>query len=753
MRLLRNKSLPVWLGGLGLCTLLWSVLSVFGAAPTGTQLGRLNTLVFDTYQTAKPRTWGGSDVVIVDIDEPSLRALGQWPWPRTELARLTTRLGELGAAVIVFDMVFSESDRTSPARSMERLSAAGIPVEVPQTLDPAALDHDRVFAVTIQAQRVVTGMVLSAQGVEPPKPKAGTGVSGTLPARLNKKALKAVRNLPLLDEAATGIGDFSFPTDDHTDAVVRSSTVLRPANGLFYPSLASEALRVAQGAGSFKIKMADGSGEWSGGNNAVVSVQVGALEIPTNAEGDLTIYHSPRGAKPVLSAHHLLDSSLSASEMEALKQAIEGHIVLVGTSAAGLLDLRATPLESVVPGVSVHADIIDQMIAGPFLNRPDWIKGLEIALALVGVLLILLSLPFLGALTGGLLAVVLVAAFVSGFWHLFTLEHLIGSPLLPTFYVLAAYVGGTAGNLLITERQRRRVRAAFGRYLAPAMVDRLAIAPEALKLGGEDRELTLLFCDIRGFTSLSEGLAPTELTNLLNRFLTPMTTALLERGATIDKYMGDAIMAFWNAPLDQEDHRQRACEGLLDMRAALQKLNAGLERPIKVGIGLNTGLCCVGNLGSSQRFSYSAIGDAVNVASRIEGQTKLYGLDNLLAEETLIGITGFVCLEVDRLQVIGRDEPLTVWTLLGRDSEFAGAEFAPLFTHHQAVLSAFKAGDAAAGLREVEKASRTAHALRLEHPAVPELDDLYRLYRARFDGFRCDGVPEAWDGVYRATKK
>ncbi|MEM1040040.1 MAG: adenylate/guanylate cyclase domain-containing protein [Pseudomonadota bacterium] len=751
MRLLRNKWLPVWVGGLGLCGLFWALFGLIGDG--GSPLKRLNTLVFDAYQVAKPRTFSGSDIVIVDIDEQSLQRLGQWPWPRTELTRLTRRLKDLGAAVVVFDMVFAEPDRTSPVISLGRLRKAGVAVNLPGTFDPKALDHDRAFAAAIAELPVVTGLVLSPRGTEPPRPKAGTGVSGTLPPRLANDTSKAVRNLVMLDEAATGIGEFSFQAGQQSDAVVRTSILLRPVNGLFYPSLASEALRVAQGAGSFKIKMTDGSGEVAAGSNAVVSAQIGALTIPTDADGGLMVYHSPSDQKPVVAAHRLLSETLSAEQENALRSAVQNHIVLIGTSAAGLLDLRATPLEPVVAGVSIHADIIDQMIAGPFLTRPDWIPGLELTAALLAVAVVLVALPLTGAVAGGFFTLVLMALIVAGFWQMFSNHYLVASPLVAGFSLVTAYIGGTAANLLITERQRKQVRSAFGRYLAPAMVDRLAGTPEALKLGGEDKELTLLFCDIRGFTSLSEGLAPTELTNLLNRFLTPMTTALLDRGATIDKYMGDAIMAFWNAPLDQKDHRQLACEGLLDMRTALEKLNAGLEKPIDVGIGLNSGLCCVGNLGSTQRFNYSAIGDAVNVASRVEGQTKLYGLDNLVAAETLEGVSGLIALQVDTLQVVGRDTPLTVWTLLGRETELNRTELVGLMQAHAEMLAAFKVGDASQGTKATQRALTLAKQAAETDPLLPDLQALYALYAARFEQLHQNGTPQDWDGIYRATNK
>lgn len=742
MRFLSNKFATVWLFGLAAAACIWTftIFSETGFAP-------LNTLVFDTYQRQKPRVWGNSDVTIVDLDESSIKRFGQWPWPRSVIAKLTDRLGELGAATIVFDIVFSEPDRTSPLRAIEDLKKAGAQVSLPNKVD--MLDNDVIFAEAIARNRVVAGLVLSRNGPDaPPEPKAGTGLVGTAPAHLMSFGWKAIRNLAILDDAATGIGDFTFEPEAQSDAVVRKTVLMRGANGFNYPSLAMETLRVVQGAGGFKIKYTDASGELDTGKRAVVSTQVGALEIPTDANGAINIYHSPLEDKPTLSAQSVLLPLENGTNDTALAKEISNHIILIGTSAAGLLDLRATPLQPVVPGVTIHAEILDQIISGNYLTRPDIAPGIELSVAIVAVLILLASLPRMNSLGVGVVAVLLIILVIGGFWYAFSQNGLLLTPVVPVLSILVAGAVGMAAHLLITERHGRYVRNAFGHYLSPTMVERLAENPEALTLGGEEKDLTLLFCDIRGFTSLSEGLDPTELTDLLNNFLTPMTTALLERGATIDKYMGDAIMAFWNAPIDQDDHAQRACEGLLDMQAALMTLNATSKHPIHVGIGLNSGPCCVGNLGSTQRFNYSAIGDAVNVASRIEGLTKQYGLSNLVAEETLDASTGFSTLEIDRVSVVGREQPLTVHTIMGRSDALGGSAFGELREAHERMLDAYRAGDVESGLVAMVEAGRLS-----EQISGQSLMKVYAIYGERFAVFRETGVPKKWDGVYRATSK
>ena len=744
MRLLRNKFAVVWLFGLVLVVPFWTFTWLTGGENS---VGNLNRLVFDTYQRSKPRSWSGSDIVVVDIDEESISHFGQWPWPRSVLAQLTDRLGELGAAAIVFDMVFSEPDRTSPIRAIKALEAVGATISLPSGIKQ--LDNDEMLANSFAKNPVISGIILSNQGrTTAPLPKAGTGFSGTPPPGLMQENVKAVVNLPQLDQAATGTGNFGLSAQNQSDAVIRKVDLLRPINGSYYPSLAMETLRVVQGAGSFKLKSSDGSGEFSGGELSLVSTQVGALEIPVGPKGELTIYHSPSRQKSVVPAAAVVVPQVYGWSSEKLSNEIANHIVLVGTSAEGLLDLRATPLESVVPGVFIHADILDQIVAGTFLSRPDIAPGLELLAGIVAVLAILAIFPFLNPLANGFLSLSVAGGIIVGFWLAFSQSLLLLSPLTPLISIALAYAGAMAATLLVTERQGRFVREAFTHYLSPAMVERLANNPETLKLGGEEKELTVLFCDIRSFTSLSEGLDPTQLTDLLNNFLTPMTTELLERGATIDKYMGDAIMAFWNAPIDQPDHAQRACEGALAMREALKQLTANSNREIAIGIGLNSGPCCVGNLGSNQRFNYSAIGDSVNVASRIEGLTKFYGVDNLVADETVKQISGLLCLEIDSVAVVGREQALTVHTIITKENPQNLKVYEQLSQHHQTMLDAYRLGDVEEALVAMTKASRMAANIE-----GLELKKLYALYAERLATFRDQGVPENWDGIFHASQK
>lgn len=730
--LLRKSRTIIWLSGLAallvVCLLALSQFSPFE---------RLQVQVFDTYQRLAPRPYGDSPVVVVDIDETSLAKIGQWPWPRSTMATLTDQLGALGAAAVVFDIVFSEPDRTSPAKALNRLQDAGI--EFSGTLDPSKLDNDVVFGKAIARNPAVMGLLLSPTVTEtPPAPKAGLSFGGANPTSYLPDSGGAVRNLPVLDETASGIGVLNFRPQ--LDGIVRRVPMVVNAGGTIYPSLTLEALRVAQGASTILVRGTGASGEADTGIAAMTAIKAGNFTIPTNADGSVWVYYTDREKLPTISAYQLLDGDLASQ----LSDRVAGQIVLLGTSAQGLLDLRATPMSPSVAGVTIHAELLDQIISGVSISRPDWARGMEFFVAVVLGLLVILPIPFFTVAANVLWAMLLISMVVFTGWRSFLDFQMLLDPVLISAAVVASLGAGSAARLLVSENEERFVREAFGRYLAPSLVNKLARNPGGLVLGGENRELTLLFCDIRGFTKLSEGLDPTELTELLNNFLTPMTDVLLQRGATIDKYMGDAIMAFWNAPIDQEDHAASACHAVLEMQSALVELNAGHSREIKVGIGLNTGECCVGNLGSSQRFNYSAIGDAVNVAARIEALTKQYGVVNLVAEPTAAAAGDLAKLEIDRVRVVGRSEPTSIFTLIGDASVKKSADFANLEAAHQHMLSAYHSGD----LDSAQQRLGDVIAI-----APESMIALYEVYAARIGEMKTEGVPENWDGVFVAREK
>lgn len=719
---------------LGLFTLV-AVLSTLIGNPA--LRNRLSGLVFDFYQQIRPRPEAGAPVVIVDIDEASLREIGQWPWSRSEIARMVDRLGELGAAAIAFDLVFAEPDRTSLRQSANALILAGVQVELPENFP----DNDEILAAAFARNGVTAGFVLSNETDTPlPKfpPKAGFAVAGDDPKEYLLAYDGGVTNLPVLSEAAAGLGFYSFPASP--DGIVREVPVVAMSGDNLYPALSVEALRTAQGAGSFVVRATGASGEADTGRAAMTALKVGALELPTGPAGQFRVYYSSIPSVARISAAKLLDPSTSSQ----FADRIAGHIILIGTSAIGLRDIVATPIAAAVPGVEVHAEIIDQIVGQTFLTRPDWALGAEVVAAVSFTAVLLVAVLSFGPLLGAIAAAMITTAAVAMSWLSFAYAQVIIDPILPSIAVISVYVAVTALLLLLTDRERQFVRRAFAHYLAPSMVERLAEDPAALALGGEIREITILFSDIRGFTSLSENLDPQELTSLLNRFLTPMTDVLLGAEATIDKYIGDAIMAFWNAPLATADHPRRACLAALQMLAALEELNSTEAKAIKIGIGLNTGECCVGNLGSEQRFNYSAIGDSVNVAARIEGLTKQFGLQILVSETTAAQASGLALLEVDLVRVVGRSEPLGILTVVGDDTYARDEAFERLLTAHRRMIGHYRAGEFDDALRALDETREIA---------PDRLAAFYQLYEERLRTLRESPPGPDWDGVFTAAEK
>jgi adenylate cyclase len=735
--------LPAWLfPAFVLAAAIWGTL----AEPD--LLRSLRHAVFDEYQRIKPAAWEDAGVRIVDVDEESLARLGQWPWPRTRLAELLERLGELGVGVVAFDIVFAEPDRTSP-RNLVSTWRGRIDPDRLEALVASLPDHDATFADALAKVPSVLGVVFhSESATRAPATKWGLGHAGDDPVPFLPLFSGATANLPELEAAAAGQGSFTMIPDG--DQVVRRVPLLvamqRPAaEPVIYPTLALEALRVLQGASTYVLRASNASGQTAfGERTGLNAVRVGRAVVPTDRDGRMWL----RDTGPV-PARYVPAWKVLAGELPPL--ALDGAIVFVGTSAPGLKDLRALPLNPLAAGVEVHARITEQILHGVFLARPDWLRGAEIVgLILVGGLLILM-LPRLGpawcALAGG-------SAIVGGFaasWIAFDRLGLLADPVFPAITVLAIYVVSSLIAFLRTERERRWVRTTFGQYLSPALVEELARDPAKLRLGGDTRDMTILFSDIRGFTARSEKLSAAELARFINGFLTPMTAIILERRGYIDKYMGDAIMAFWGAPLENDRHGVDAARSALAMVAELERLNARWSaeaaaqgapfEPVAIGIGLNSGEVSVGNFGADQHFSYSVIGDEVNLASRLEGRSKTYGVAIVVGENLARRLEGWAVAELDRVRVKGKARPVAVFTLLAEDE----APLRPLLALHATMLARYRA-------RAWDEAERLLARLEGE-PALRALLGVYDLYRGRIAALRAAPPPDDWDGVEIASEK
>jgi adenylate cyclase len=691
-------------------------------------LRELEARYFDVLQELKPRAYQPLPVRVVDIDDQSLEKLGQWPWPRTQLAQLIVRINESQPAAIALDMVLAEPDRTSPARVLPELVDA--PGDVSRWV--AALpDHDRALADAIAGMPVVTGFILSQTGGSGriPEAKAGWSQAGDDPAQFVPRAESAVTDLPVIEAAAAGNGSLDLVLGK--DRIVRRVPLVLGIGNALYPSLAAEALRVAQRASTYVVKASGASGVVSfGKKTGITSVRIGAVAAETDASGALWLYDAGRVAERTIPAWRIFDGSVPAD-------ALRGNIVFIGIGAAGLTDLRATPLSASVPGVEVHAQIVEQTLLQDFLRRPDWAPGAELFYMLALGLALALGLPRFGPAASAIFGGAVVAAALGVSWLAFSQAHLLIAPVYPSLVALAVYLTASLLNQLETERERRRVRQQFGRYLPKALVEQLAKDPSKLRLGGELRQMTFLFSDLRGFTTIAERCKahPEALTDVVNRFLGRMSAAVHASGGTVDKYIGDCIMAFWNAPLTVTEHAAHALEAALAMRRALKELNAELaaEAPrvegvsfrLESGIGINTGDCIVGNFGWEEKFDYSVLGDAVNLASRLEGESKNYGVPIVIGEATERLTSGYATLELDLVAVKGKRDMTRIFALLGGRELGADPRFLAFRGEHQRMLGAYRARD-----------WREARTL-IEHCRGfdPELAPLYDVYLARIAAY------------------
>ncbi len=842
--------------------------------------------IFDSYQRIAPRGAETAQIPIVDIDERSLAAYGQWPWPRALLAQLVERLTQAGAVVIGFDIVLSEVDRLSPSRLTELLP------EIDPGLAQALLDlptNDQILADSLSRSRVVLSQAALETSLEEgggaPKKVTPVGLIGGDPAPYLLSFRDVIQNIDVLDAAAQGRGIITLPIE--IDGVVRRVPAAVRVGEQVLPSLFLEMLRVATGQTTYGMRV-DQAG--------VAGVLVAGNLIPTDRHGNVWIRYSEQTRSRYISAAEVLQGKFDP-------QRVRGRLVLLGATAKVLGDLKPTPVAPLMPGVEIHAQLLETVLTQSYLVRPHVAIGIELFVALFAGLLLIYFVPKFGAGRSlGVLVLVLAPLAVLS-WLAYSRQSLLLDPSYPVFasaalYSLLSYLG-----YYREEKSKEQVRGAFGRYLSPVVVERLAENPDQLNLGGEERNMTLMFSDIRGFTTISEKFRdnPQGLTNLINQFLTPMTEQVLKRQGTIDKYIGDCLMAFWNAPLDDPHHARHACQAALDMAEALERVNEELaqqatrpdpeeraelraeyrlarqyglgsgvevdldkafellsdaahrgfanaqynlgkayrdgagveaddaaalywfraaaeqdyskaqqrlgtryarglgtppdrvealfwlslaarkgllgaqedcsrlaehldpedceavERRLKVwkpvanpevlhlemGIGLNSGPCVVGNMGSELRFDYSVIGDPVNLASRLEGQTKNYSVGILISESTRELAPEYAALELDLIAVKGKQEPVRIFALLGDPALAATEAFRTLSTVHGEMLAAYRAqrwNDAKALIQDCRDRE-------------PNLSDLYDVYEDRIRRFEADAPEAGWDGVFRATAK
>ncbi len=714
---------------------------------------------FDFYEKLQPRpipAEGTSPVIIIDLDEASLNEVGQWPWPRNIVADMVKNLFIMGVGVVGFDVVFPEPDRMNPSDVANSL--AGLDEETKAKLTKLS-GNDEAFANIIRQTRVVLGQAAYWEELDTAK---GPPVKKSVAVRkLSKNAPdprsylpnvpSLVRNIPVIEKAANhkmgGHGIFSLVPE--LDGIVRRVPTLFVYDDHMYPSLSVEMLRLATGRQTMLVETTV-----AGVRQVAIAKN---LKIPTDKIGRTYPYYSRSDKSKYIPAKDVLNGTVDPN-------LIKGKLALVGTSAVGMLDIRSIPTEGIIPGVEVHAQVIENAVEKSFLSRPNYADAVELFFILLGGLLMIILVPWVGAKWA--LGVFLVIASGAGgsSWYLFSEHKMLFDSAFAVVSILLLYTTLTFSGYAREEAQRRQTRDAFSKYLSPDMVERVAENPGELKLGGDMRDMTLLFCDVRGFTTISEQFDAVGLTSLINKLLTPLTNVILERHGTIDKYMGDCIMAFWNAPLDDDDHPYHGCISALAMLDEMQPLNDRLEKeaeeegrkhiPLKVGLGLNTGPCVVGNMGSDMRFDYSVLGDTVNLASRLEGQSKTYGMNVVLGTDTHEHVKDrLATIDLDYIQVKGKTEGVRIFGLMG-DAEIKDDQaFLAIKEKIHNAISTYQSQrwDEALGMfSEIRTLGDEEH-----RPWKLDitLDTLCDLYEDRIADYKENPPPADWDGVYIATTK
>ena len=687
-------------------------------------------------------------IVIVDIDEASQVELGQWPWPRDTLATIVNNLFDnYGIRVLGFDALFAEAEETSAERLIAKLAASDI-AQQPDVMAKLeelqeSLDSNIRFTEALIARDVVTGFVFK-DSLSENEPEA----TGSLPAPIIREIEIASVTVPfvqaagyagnlrdLQDNAANG-GFFDAPLID-SDGVFRRAPLIQQYRGDLYPSLALAVARIAMGSPPVGLNFASNSADRLSGIE-LESFRLGDNAIPVNQQVAVFIpFRGPQGSFRFVSAKDVY-------KLETPTELLSDKIVLLGASAAGLLDLRSTPVGQRYIGVEAHANLIAGLLDGTIRQQPAYSDGLELSLlALIGILTVAV-LPRLAPLSALIFVVgILLASMAGNMWMWISLGLVVPIASLLSYTLIAALLQINYG-FFIESRNKRHLSRIFGQYIPPSLVEEMDESGEEVSLEGESRQMSVLFSDVRGFTTISEGLDARELTQLMNEFLTPFTGIIQNQRGTIDKYMGDCVMAFWGAPLADEDHARHAVMAGMQMTEAVRKLDEPFKQkgwpPIRVGVGVSSGEMNVGNMGSEFRIAYTVMGDVVNLGSRLEGITKQYGVDMIISEGTRALIPDFVCREIDLVRVKGKREPVAIFDPIGT-AESVAAEQHSLVDEFAVAVAAYRGQD-------WDAAEEILLKLKEQSDEV-----LYNVYLDRIKSFRGEPPPPDWDGVFEHQTK
>ncbi len=676
-------------------------------------------------------------IVIVDIDEKSLGEEGRWPWGRDRLALLLDKLFDRHhVAAVGFDVVFAERDESSGLKVLERLGQQelkGLPQfhGALEQLRPQ-LDHDHQFAEKLKQRPVVLGYYFTSND----KRITGTLPAPTLPPGTftGKRAafISAAgygANLPEFQQNAHSAGHFNPHPDP--DGVTRRVPMLMEFKGAYYESLTLAMARTLLGNSPLEAVFESSAGKKA---DTLEWLKTAKLKIPVDENACARIpYRGPQGSFRYVPAADILHERVAPSELQ-------GAIVLVGTTAPGLMDLRSTPVGPVYPGVEIHANLLAGMLDNTLMQKPGYTLGAEVSLLLLFGVMLAVLLPLLSPVKGSLVAVGALLAALAFNLAMWQGAQLI-LPLAATLLLIVALFGlNMSWGFFVEARAKRQITGLFGQYVPPELVDEMSENPENFSMEGESREMTVLFSDVRGFTTISEGLNPKELSRLMNDYMTPMTHIIHHQRGTIDKYIGDAIMAFWGAPVRDPDHARHAVLAALEMQATLDVLRPQFIArgwpEIRIGVGVNSGVMSVGNMGSEFRMAYTVMGDAVNLGSRLEGITKQYGVGIIVGESTREKVPEVLFRELDRVRVKGKDEPVVIYEPLGLKDQV-----------DKAVKSELRLFEEALKLYRAQNWDLAEMQLINLHQASPDCL-LYKLYLERITHFRAEPPEADWDGVF-----
>ena len=710
---------------------------------------RFENIVYDARLRLTMANTVDPRIVIIDIDEKSLAVEGRWPWRRDKLGTMLDQLFDhYHVGIVGFDVVFAERDESSGLGMLQQLGQnelKGNPQfqAVLKEVGPQ-LEYDRVFAEKLKNRAVVLGYYFSSLQSDDGKGRTnGLLPEPVLPTGTFKgrnvtfsRWLGYGANLPEFQNAAASGGHFNPYPDE--DGVTRRVPMIAEYDGAYFESLSMAVIRL--GLGSPKVVPGFPEGKfWSKDYPGLEWIEIGDVRVPVDdLVTTLVPYRGRQGSFKYISATDVLHGATPVEELK-------NKIVLVGTTAPGLFDLRASPVANVYPGVEIHANLIAGMLDGNIKQRPPYVLGAEVMLLLLSGVFMALLLPIISPLRSTVLTGVVLAVVFATNVMVWTEGNLI-LPLASGLLMIAMlFALNMSYGFFVESRAKRQISGLFGQYVPPELVDEMSKDPEAFSMEGESRELSVLFTDVRGFTTISEGLDPKELSKLMNEFLTPLSRIIYKHRGTIDKYMGDCIMAFWGAPLSDPQNARNAVLAGLEMHKALESLQPHFKDkgwpPIHIGVGVNSGRMNVGNMGSEIRLAYTVMGDAVNLASRLEGITKEYRVAMIVGESTRIQVPDVVFRELDRVKVKGKDAPVAIFEPLG----VAGEVGKPVQDEMKLWGQALKLYR----LRDWDMAELQL----LNLLKINANSGLYKLFLERIVHFRANPPEDGWDGSWRFDTK